>query len=114
MGGNQSERFRTVAQNWLILPLKVGPRALRAGPAGIGTSTVSRGSVNITTWLVAGSIESTIIVSVLWPPFCSSAPISRMLRRDLPSQLAWPAGVSMGGPTVPPTLLPGSSPDEPG
>lgn len=45
---------------------------------------MSRGSWNITTWPVVGSIETVIIVSVRWPPCCSSAPISRMFRRSLP------------------------------
>ena len=48
---------------------------------------MSRGSWNITTWPVAGSIETVIIVSVRWPPFCSSAPISRMFRRSFPFQV---------------------------
>ena len=46
---------------------------------------MSRGSVNITTWPDFGSIETVIRVSVLWPPPCSSAPMSRMLSRSLPS-----------------------------
>ena len=46
---------------------------------------MSRGRLNIATCLVTGSIETVISVSVLWPPPCSSAPISRMFRRSLPS-----------------------------
>ena len=34
---------------------------------------------------VTGSIDTVISVSVLWPPPCSSEPMSRMLRRSLPS-----------------------------
>ena len=46
---------------------------------------MSRGRLNIATCLVTGSIETVISVSVLCPPFCSSAPMSRMLSRSLPS-----------------------------
>jgi hypothetical protein len=46
---------------------------------------VSRGRLNIATCLVTGSIETVMSVSVLMPPPCSSAPISRMLSRFLPS-----------------------------
>ena len=46
---------------------------------------MSRGRLNIATCLVTGSIETVISVSVLWPPRCSSAPMSRMFSRSLPS-----------------------------
>src|SRR5689334_23910534 len=86
IGGYQSDRLWTVAQYELILPPYVEPKTFRArvSEAGIGTSTVSRGRLNITTWFDFGSIETTIIVSVLWPPACSSAPMRRMFRRSVP------------------------------
>ena len=77
----------------------------RAGPGGIGTSTVSRGRLNIATCLVSGSIETTISVSVLKVPSFGrwSAPMSRMLSRSLPSHggtvtsgRALPVGVPSG------------------
>src|SRR4026207_643914 len=83
-----------------------------AGPGGMGTSTVSRGSENMTTWFVAGSIETVIIVSVLWAPSCSSAPMSRMFRRSLPSHGGSALFVGAGA-----SLLIGDSPgtgEEPG
>ena len=46
---------------------------------------MSRGRENIATCLDVGSIETTMSVSVLWPPSCSSAPMSRMFSRSLPS-----------------------------
>ena len=76
---------------------------------------MSRGSWNITTWFVAGSIETVISVSVLWAPPCSSAPMSRMLSRALPSH----GGISepdASGPRLGGSETPGSSdaPEAPG
>src|SRR5947208_16226276 len=111
MSGYQSGRLRTLENQALILPGHVGPIRFWAGPGGIGTSTVSRGSENMTTWFVVGSMDTTIIVSVLWAPSCSSAPISRMFRRSLPFQ-GWTEGSLAAGPML--SLGSGVSPDAAG
>ena len=91
---------------------------MRAGPGGIGTPWVSRGRLNMATCLVTGSIDTTISVSVLNVPSPGrwSAPISRMLRRSLPSHggietcgSALPTGVPSGtGESVAPAAVPSS------
>ena len=80
------------------------PQTFRA-LAGTGTSTVSRGTWNIATSLVTGSIEATISVSVLKKvsPCRWSTPTSRMFSRPLPSQ------AGSGASSVPWALLTGVS-----
>src|SRR5439155_22016644 len=111
MFGYQSEWRSTAENQALIFPPKVDPNRFWAGPGGIGTSTVSRGSENITTWFVVGSIDTTIIVSVLWAPSCSSAPMSRMLRRSLPFH-GWTDASLAAGPML--SLGSGVSPEAAG
>ena len=53
--------------------------------------------LNIATCFVTGSIETVMSVSVLWPPSCSSAPMSRMFRRFLPSH----GGIDTSGTWLP-------------
>ena len=67
---------------------------------------MSRGRLNIATCLVTGSIETTIRVSVLKVPSFGrwSAPMSRMLRRSLPSH----GGIDTSGTGVPTGVLAGS------
>ena len=69
-------------------------------------STVSRGRLNIATCLVTGSIETTMSVSVLkvLSPGRWSAPMSRMLRRSLPSH----GGIDTSGTALPTGVLSGS------
>ena len=71
----------------LILPAYTEPQSERA-LSGTGTSTMSRGTWNIATCLVSGSMETTIRVSVLKlapSPSRASTPTARMFSRSLPS-----------------------------
>src|SRR5579859_5148861 len=83
-----SPRLLTAVNQLLILPWNTEPKTARAGPGGTGMSTMSRGRLNIATRLVAGSIETTIIVSVLNVPSFGrwSTPRRRMLSRSVPFQ----------------------------
>ena len=69
-------------------------------------STVSRGRLNMATCLVSGSIETTMSVSVLkvLSPGRWSAPMSRMLRRSLPSH----GGMATSGTALPTGVVSGT------
>src|SRR5579859_5933624 len=81
-----SARLLTAVNQLLILPWNTEPKTARAGPGGTGMSTMSRGRLNIATRFVAGSIETTIMVSVLNVPSFGrwSTPRRRMFRRSVP------------------------------
>ena len=85
--GHRSSRLRFWLYQLLILPPYTEPHSERA-LSGTGTSTMSRGTWNIATCLVSGSMDTTIRVSVLKlepSPSRASTPIARMFSRSLPS-----------------------------
>ncbi len=82
----------------LIFWFQYDPYTDRAGPGGSGTPAMSRGSENIATWWLLGSMLTTIRVSVFQVPSWGrlSEPIRSTLRRPLRSHGPVGGGVSLG------------------